>query len=195
MKPVFFASPAEMRLWLEKNHATETVLQVGYYKVGTRRPSLTWAQSVDEALCFGWIDGIRKSIDAERYTIRFTPRKPTSIWSAVNIKRVEALTAEGRMTEPGLTAFAGRKENKTGVYSYEKRPDELSEPYKGMLAQNAAANTFFESQAPSYKRAAIWWVISAKQEETRQNRLAKLSRMSANGERLPQFVSPKPKAR
>lgn len=188
MNPIFFGSPAEMRLWLEQNHASATELQVGYYKVGTGRPSLAWAQSVDEALCFGWIDGIRKSLGDESYTIRFTPRKPTSIWSKVNMDRVQTLTAEGRMTERGLAAFAARKENKTGVYSYEQRPDDLTEPYKGMLEKNPAARAFFESQPPSYKKAAIWWVISAKQEETRQSRIKKLIELSAKGQQIPQFI-------
>ncbi|HQZ23190.1 MAG TPA: YdeI/OmpD-associated family protein [Thermoflexales bacterium] len=191
MDPTFFASAQEMRDWLEKNHASASELLVGYYKVGTGRPSLTWAQSVDEALCFGWIDGLRKGLDEERYTIRFTPRKPASIWSVVNINRVEVLTAEGRMTERGLAAFAARKQNKSGIYSYEQRPAELTEPYKSMMQANAAAWAFFESQPASYKKAAIWWVISAKQEETRQKRLVKLAEFSASGQRLPQFVSPK----
>ncbi|HQV70539.1 MAG: YdeI/OmpD-associated family protein [Anaerolineae bacterium] len=191
MDPTFFASAQEMRNWLEKNHASASELLVGYYKVGTGRPSLTWAQSVDEALCFGWIDGLRKGLDEERYTIRFTPRKPASIWSVVNINRVEVLTAEGRMTERGLAAFAARKQNKSGIYSYEQRPAELTEPYKSMMQANAAAWAFFESQPASYKKAAIWWVISAKQEETRQKRLVKLAEFSASGQRLPQFVSPK----
>src|SRR6266403_1978190 len=166
MKIKYFKSAHDFRRWMEKNHAITQELWVGYYKKSSRQPSITWPESVDEALCFGWIDGIRKRVDDLSYTIRFTPRKPTSIWSSINIKRVQALTTEGRMTPPGLKAFGARRENKSGIYSYEQRPDELVEPYAGLLAKSARAARFFGQQAPSYRRAAIWWVISAKREET-----------------------------
>jgi uncharacterized protein YdeI (YjbR/CyaY-like superfamily) len=188
MKPVYFSSPAELQNWFDANHASASELWVGYYKKGSGRPSVTWPESVDEALCVGWIDGLRKSLDGERYTIRFTPRKSGSIWSAINIRRVEALSREKRMQPAGLDAFARRLENKIGIYSYEKRPSGLVEPYKGLLKKNAKAWKFFEAQPPSYKRAACWWVVSAKKEETRLERLKRLVAHSAAGRRIPQFT-------
>jgi uncharacterized protein YdeI (YjbR/CyaY-like superfamily) len=143
---------------------------------------------VDEALCFGWIDGVRKRIDDISYTIRFTPRKPTSTWSSINIKRVAFLTEQSRMTPPGLKAFAVRRENKSGIYSYEQRPDKLVEPYASLLASSPRAHKFFAKQAPSYQRAAIWWVISAKKEETRLKRARTLVELSGRGELIPQFT-------
>ena len=158
---------------------------MGFYKTDSGKTSITWPESVDEALCFGWIDGVRKRIDDVSYTIRFTPRKPTSTWSSVNIKRVAFLTEQGRMTAVGLKAFEVRRENKTGIYSYEQRPDKLTEPYANMLAKSRTAHKFFAKQAPSYQRAAIWWVISAKKEETRFKRLAALIADSARGRTIP----------
>jgi uncharacterized protein YdeI (YjbR/CyaY-like superfamily) len=184
MEPTYFRSPADFRKWLDKHHDSARELWVGYHKKGTGEPSLTWPESVDEALCFGWIDGVRKGIDDRRYKIRFTPRKSGSIWSAVNIKRVGVLSAEGRMRPAGLKAFEARKENKSGIYSYEQRRDALEEPYGGILRKNAAARAFFEDQPPSYRKAAGWWVVSAKREETRLKRLEKLIEDSANGRRL-----------
>jgi uncharacterized protein YdeI (YjbR/CyaY-like superfamily) len=139
LKPTFFPTPAAFRAWLEEHHATADVLLVGFHKVGSGKPSITWPESVDEALCFGWIDGIRKSIDEHRYTIRFTPRKPGSIWSSVNIKRAQALIERGLMRPAGLRAFEARRENKSGIYSYEQRNVELPEPYRGLLKANTAA--------------------------------------------------------
>ena len=192
MRPSFFRSPAQFRKWLQEHNGTQQELLVGFYKTGSGKPSITWPESVDEALCFGWIDGIRKRVDDLSYTIRFTPRKPTSIWSSINIRRVQALATEGRMTPPGLKAFAARRENKSGIYSYEQRPDELvepyGEPYAGLLAKNARAARFFAQQAPSYRRAAIWWVISAKREETRLKRAQTLIELSGQGELIPQFI-------
>jgi uncharacterized protein YdeI (YjbR/CyaY-like superfamily) len=184
MKPLFFRTPAEWRAWLEQHHASEKEVWVGYWKRETGRPSLTWPESVDEALCFGWIDGLRKSIDASRYRIRFTPRKSSSIWSRVNIARAEALIAEGRMRPAGAAAFAARQENRSGVYSFEQRRPELEEPYASTLKGNAAAWDFFQRQPPSYRKAAGWWVVSAKQESTRLRRLKTLIEDSAAGLRI-----------
>jgi uncharacterized protein YdeI (YjbR/CyaY-like superfamily) len=188
MKPVFFPAPADLRKWFDENHTSERELWVGFYKKGSGEPSVTWPESVDEALCTGWIDGIRKSLDARRYVIRFTPRKPRSIWSAINVRRVEALSRENRMRPAGLAAFATRQENRTGVYSYEKRPSRLPEPHRSALRKNAKAWVYFEAQPGSYKRAAIWWVVSAKKQATRSKRLAKLIAHSARGRRIPQFT-------
>src|SRR5206468_4576224 len=139
MKIKYFKSACDFRRWLEKNHATTQALWVGYYKKSSRKPSITWPESVDEALCFGWIDGIRKSIDAESYKIRFTPRKPGSVWSAVNIRNVERLLKERRMQPAGLKAYEARKEYRSGIYSYEQRSPELVEPYLGKLKQEKTA--------------------------------------------------------
>jgi uncharacterized protein YdeI (YjbR/CyaY-like superfamily) len=184
LKIEFFRSPAELRKWLKKNHATEEELWVGFYKKDSGKPSITWPESVDEALCVGWIDGIRKSVDEISYKIRFTPRRRGSIWSAVNIKRVGVLSDEGRMRPTGLKAFAARKENKSGIYSYEQRRAELEEPYNSMLKKNKAAWTFFQEQAPWYRKQIGWWIVSAKKEETRMKRLEKLIEMSVKGKRL-----------
>lgn len=188
LKIEFFQSPGDFRKWLEKHHATDRELWVGYYKKSSGQPSMTWPESVDEALCFGWIDGIRKSLDELSYTIRFTPRKSGSIWSAVNIKRAQELSDQGLMRPAGLRAFEARKENKSGVYSYEQRGDQLVEPYAGMLRQNKAAWDFFQARPPSYRKAAGWWVVSAKKEETRLKRLEKLIEDSAHGRTIPQFT-------
>src|SRR5262245_14348855 len=189
---VFFPSPADLRAWLARHGETERELHVGYYKRGSGRPSVTWPESVDEALCFGWIDGVRHSLDDESYTIRFTPRRPGSIWSAVNIARVEALTAEGRMRPAGFAAFEKRKESRSGVYSYEQRPAELPEPYASRFRKNAAAWKWFGTTPPSYRKAVTWWVLSAKREETRLSRLATLIEESAAGRRIPS-MRPLPK--
>jgi uncharacterized protein YdeI (YjbR/CyaY-like superfamily) len=184
MKIRYFKSPNDFRRWLEKNHATTQELWVGYYKKSSRQPSITWPESVDEALCFGWIDGIRKSVDGLRYTSRFTPRRRGSIWSAVNIKRARELVEQNQMQPAGLKAFAARIENKSGIYSYEQRSTELSEPYAGVLRKNKPASNFFKKQPPSYRKMIGWWIISAKKEETRMARLAKLISASAKGKRL-----------
>jgi len=186
--PVYFAAPAEWRDWLAAHHASASELLVGFHKTGTGRPTMTWPQSVDEALCFGWIDGVRRRVDDERYSIRFTPRRATSIWSAVNIRRVGELEGEGRMHDAGRAAFARRRENRTEVYSYEQRPRTFEEPLASTFRAHEAAWQFFEAQAPSYRRAAIWWVVSAKRDATRQKRLAQLIDDSANGRRLAMFA-------
>ena len=181
--------------WLQKHHADRVELWVGFHKVGSGKPSLTWPQSVDEALCHGWIDGIRKRIDDTSYCIRFTPRKPGSTWSSVNIARVAALTAEGRMQAAGQRAFAARSDAKSGIYAYEVRRDGLDEPYAGLLKKQRKANAFFESQPAWYQRSACHWVMSAKRPETRDKRLGELIEYSRAGQTLPQYTrSPAPKA-
>jgi uncharacterized protein YdeI (YjbR/CyaY-like superfamily) len=182
--PTFFPTPNDLRQWFRKHHAATNELWIGFYKKGSGRPSITWPESVDEALCVGWIDGIRKSIDAESYQIRFTPRRRGSIWSAVNIRRVAALTNEQRMQPAGLKAFAARQENKVGIYSYEQRTAELAEPYRVQFHQNQAAWEIFQAQPPSFRKTLNWWIVSAKQETTRQRRLRKLIAESAAGRRL-----------
>ena len=184
MEPTFFPTPAHFREWLRRHHATAKELWVGFHRKHTARPSLTWPESVDEALCFGWIDGIRKRVDAESYMIRFTPRRRGSIWSAVNIKRVAALTNEKRMQPAGLKAFTARIENKSGIYSYEQRSEQLPEPYASLLQKNKTAWKFFQAQSPSYRKKLGWWIISAKQEKTRRDRLKKLLAALARGHRL-----------
>jgi uncharacterized protein YdeI (YjbR/CyaY-like superfamily) len=177
----FFPSASIFRRWLAANHATATELWVGYYKKGSRRPSMTWPESVDEALCFGWIDGIRKSVDDISYTIRFTPRRPGSIWSAVNVKRAQELTKLGLMQPAGLAAFEKRREDRSRVYAYERQGRMLDEAYKKKLRANKKAWAFFQAQPAWYQRTASWWVISAKREATRLKRLATLIADSAAG--------------
>lgn len=180
----FFKTPAALRQWFRGNHAKAAELWVGYYKKETGRPSVTWAESVDEALCVGWIDGIRKRLDDRRYVIRFTPRRPGSIWSAVNIRRVAALTKEKRMRPAGLKAFAARKANTSGIYAYEQRRDRLEEPYASALKEHAAASAFFEAQPPYYRKIMGWYIVSARREETRVARLKALIDACAEGRRL-----------
>ena len=184
MKPVFFARQADFRKWLEKNHASEKELLVGFYRTSSSKPSITWPQSVDEALCFGWIDGIRRSIDAESYSIRFTPRKPNSIWSAVNIKKVEDLTEKGLMKPAGRAAFEKRTEAKSKIYSHENKDAAFSEEYEKKFMSNKKAWALFSTMALSYKRAAIHIVMTAKQEATRLSRLDELIAASAAGEKI-----------
>ena len=180
----FFRTPADLRRWFEKNHETVEELWVGFLKKDTGRPSITWPESVDEALCVGWIDGIRKRIDEESYKIRFTPRRAGSIWSAVNIRRVAELKKEGRMRPEGLAAFSKKRENRSGIYSYEQRPGELPEPYASALAADARAAGFLAAQPPSYRKLVTWWIVSAKKEETRMSRLEKLVAACHAGKRL-----------
>ena len=191
MKIEFFKSPAEFRKWLTKHHATRQELWVGYYKKDSGKPSITWPESVDEALCVGWIDGIRNRIDDESYTIRFTSRKAQSTWSAVNINRVQELTRQGRMRPAGQKAFQARTENRSGIYAYEQRKPERDEPYRKMLRQNKEAWKFFQAQPASYRKTASWWVSSAKKEETRRKRLEKLIEDSARGRTISQFTRKK----
>lgn len=184
MGPVYFRNQDEFRSWLEAYHKKAKEIVVGFYKVGTDKHNMSWSQSVDQALCFGWIDGIRRSIDAERYSIRFTPRKPTSIWSDVNIKKVEDLTRKGLMKQPGLDAFNLRKESKSGVYSYENELTRLDSNLEELFKANEKAWAFFEKQAPSYRKTRIRWVMSARQETTRTDRLNKLIGASESCQKL-----------
>jgi uncharacterized protein YdeI (YjbR/CyaY-like superfamily) len=189
--PLFFPTPADFRSWLEEHHAHEKELWVGYYKKDSGLPSLTWPESVDEALCFGWIDGLRKSIDDKSYKIRFTPRKPDSNWSKVNIERVAELTRLGLMRPAGLKAFEGRKEEKSGIYAYEQRAQaHLDEAALQEFHAHPRAWEFFQNQSNSYRKAAIWWVVSAKKEETRHARLARLIEDSENGRTIPPLTRP-----
>jgi uncharacterized protein YdeI (YjbR/CyaY-like superfamily) len=191
MKPTFFATPAKLRAWFAAHHHEEAELLVGFYKKGSGKPSITWPESVGEALCFGWIDGVRKSLGDDAYTIRFTPRKATSIWSAVNVKRVAALTKVGKMEPAGLRAFEARKPEKTGIYSFERKaPARLEPGQEKILRANAKAAAFFDAQAPWYRRTAIHWVVSAKREETRERRLAQLVADSAAGRRIGPLTRP-----
>jgi uncharacterized protein YdeI (YjbR/CyaY-like superfamily) len=183
MKPKFFATPADWRAWLEKHHATEKDLLVGFYKRDSGKPSITWPESVDEALCFGWIDGVRKSLGDESYTIRFTPRNPKSKWSAVNIRRVGELTKLGLMMPTGLAAFDRRDSSNDG-YSYERREAELDPAMEKQFRANKAAWKFWEAQPPGYRRLLAWYVISAKKDETKAKRLARLIEESAKGKRI-----------
>ncbi len=171
MAPMFFAKQADFRNWLAKNHQKETELVVGFYKVASGRESMSWPQSVDEALCFGWIDGVRTSIDKESYQIRFTPRKSTSIWSAVNIKKIEILTKQGLMQPAGLASFEKLKEGKSRIYSHEIESVAFSPDLKKQFEANKRAWTYFEALAPSYKKTSINWVMSAKQDATKIKRL------------------------
>ncbi len=181
MKPTFFASPSKFRHWLEKHHDRTSELWVGFYKRQSGRPSITWPEAVDAALCFGWIDGVRKGIDDTRYTIRFTPRKPSSTWSAVNVKRANELATRGLMHPAGLRAFQARDQKRTGIYAYEQRKTAtLDDASARRFRANEKAWAFFQAQAPWYRRAASWWVSSAKKEETRVKRLATLIDDSAH---------------
>jgi uncharacterized protein YdeI (YjbR/CyaY-like superfamily) len=188
MKIKHFKTPEAFRAWLEKHHASERELWVGYYKKHTGRASITWPESVDQALCFGWIDGLRRGVDEEVFAIRFTPRRPNSIWSAVNVGRVKALIRSGAMQPAGLAAFKALKENRSVVYSFEQRSVDLDPKYAKILRLNAAAWKFYEKQPASYRKAANWWVMSAKHEATRLSRLDRLITHSAAGERIPQFT-------
>ncbi|HET7459790.1 MAG TPA: YdeI/OmpD-associated family protein [Longimicrobium sp.] len=181
MEPTFFATPGEFRAWLHANHGKTGELWVGFHKVGSGKPSITWPQSVDEALCVGWIDGVRKRLDDDSYVIRFTPRKPDSTWSAVNIRRMGELLAEGRVLPAGKAAFERRRDDRSAIYSYEQRKTaELPDEYQQRFRANAAAWEFFQSQPPWYRRTSTYWVVSAKKEETREKRLATLIDDSAH---------------
>jgi uncharacterized protein YdeI (YjbR/CyaY-like superfamily) len=180
----FFKTPAEFRKWLAKNEATAQELWVGFHNKGSGNPSITWPESVDEALCVGWIDGIRKNLDQTTYTIRFTRRKPGSIWSAVNVKRASELIELGRMKPAGLQAFEKRREDRSRRYSYEQQGSKLTGKYEEELKANSKAWQFFKAQPPGYQKIVGWWVMSAKKEETRFRRLEQLIADSARGERI-----------
>lgn len=178
MKATFFATQADFRKWLAKNHTKEKELIVGYYKVGSGIPSMSWSQSVDQALCFGWIDGVRKSIDTDSYCIRFTPRRSTSIWSDINIKKIEELSKAGLLLPEGQKAFDLRKESRSRVYSHETVPVDLADSYLREFKKHKLAWSFFNKQKPSYKKVIVHWIMSAKQEKTRQARLEKTIQIS-----------------
>jgi uncharacterized protein YdeI (YjbR/CyaY-like superfamily) len=179
MKPKFFPTAAQFAAWLRDNHQTESELLAGFYKKDSGQPSMTWPESVDAALCFGWIDGVRRRIDDASYSIRFTPRKPRSIWSAVNIRRMQELTAVQRVEAAGAKAFAARSEERSAVYAFEQQNVAFDEAQQKLFRANKAAWRFFEAQAPWYRRTATWWVISAKRAETKTKRLETLIEDSA----------------
>jgi uncharacterized protein YdeI (YjbR/CyaY-like superfamily) len=181
----FFTSPAAFRTWLERHHRAARELHVGFHKRATGKPSLTWPESVDEALCFGWIDGIRRRLDDGRYTIRFTPRKPDSTWSVVNLKRMRALIRAGRVHPSGFRVFRERDRRKSGLYSFEQRRHiRLAPRFARLLRANHQAWSFYQVQAPWYRRTAAFWVMSAKQEATQLRRLGTLIRDSAQGRKI-----------
>ncbi len=179
----FFNNEEEFNDWLEEHHAEASEIWVGYFRVSTGRPSLTWSASVDAALCFGWIDGIRKTIDKQKYKIRFTPRKVNSVWSAVNVKKVKALIQLGKMRPEGIHVFNNRTDAQG--YHSEQRNVELAKEYEEQIKENQTAWLFFTNLAPSYKRDSIWWVMSAKKEETRLRRLGILIASSKEGIKIP----------
>jgi uncharacterized protein YdeI (YjbR/CyaY-like superfamily) len=189
-KPKFFRTAADFRAWLEKSHASEAELWVGYYKKTSGKGGMVYREALDEALCFGWIDGIVKSIDGERYMQRYTPRKRSSHWSNVNVRRFGELHAEGRMAAPGRAAFGRRTPERTGKASYEQPLAALSPAQLKKLKANAKAWAFYNSQPPGYQRVVNHFVTRAKQEATRERRLELLIKCSAKGERIPQFISP-----
>ena len=180
----YFSTISEFRDWLEANHISERELQVGFYKKNSGRFNFSWSEAVDAAICYGWIDGVRNAVDEISYTVRFTPRKARSIWSAVNIKKVEELSRLGLMRPAGIAAFERRDEKKSVIYAYEQKNAVLGEDYEARFRANTKAWEFFEAQAAYYRRTAIWWVISAKQEGTRLKRLDKLISKSEAGEKV-----------
>ena len=187
--PVWFASPAELRAWFDAHHASARELWVGFHRKATGRPTITWPESVAEALCVGWIDGIRKRVDEERYVIRFTPRKPTSIWSATNVAMMERLLAEGRVAPAGRAAFERRSAARTGIYTYE-RPGEISfdAAEEREFRRHRKAWSWYQARPPGYRKLTAGWVTSAKRPETRAKRLAELIACSAEGEILPRYA-------
>jgi uncharacterized protein YdeI (YjbR/CyaY-like superfamily) len=190
-KPQFFPSPSAWRAWLKNHHADTEELWVGFYKRDSGRPSITWPESVDGALCFGWIDGVRKSIDDVSYRIRFTPRRPRSVWSAVNVRRATDLSALGLMHPAGLAAFENRDGKRSEIYSYEQRKNaKLPPAYEKEFRRHPVAWKFFRSQAPWYQRTSTYWVISAKKEETRLKRLGLLVDYSERQQKIPPLAGP-----
>ena len=185
MEIVFFTAQSQFREWLKANHANKLEQWVGFYKISSQKPSITWPESVDEALCFGWIDGLRKSIDEESYKIRFTPRRPRSHWSAVNIKRVAELKAMRLMMPIGLEAFSKRDVNKSARAAHEQKTVELDPIYESKFKKNRDAWGFWIAKAPGYRKQASWWILSAKREETRMKRLNILIDCSAKGDIIP----------
>jgi len=187
MNPIFFKNQSELRKWFQKNHLSEQELILGYYKKGTGKETVSWSESVDQALCFGWIDSVRKSIDGESYQIRFTPRKPNSIWSNVNIKKIEELTDKALMHTTGIEAFNKRKEHKSGVYAFENEEQKLNEDFEKQFKANKKAWKFFNEQPPGYKKLALHYIMTAKLEATRNKRFHDLIADSEAGLRLKQL--------
>lgn len=181
MKPKFFITPAQFREWLERNHATATELMIGFHKKSSGRKSITYAEALDEALCFGWIDGVRRNLNETSYEQRFTPRRAKSIWSLVNLRHVDRLTREGRMRPAGLEAFARRDPKRTGIYSFENAPRQLTPAFEKNFRQNKGAWEFFEKQAPYFKKAIVNWIMNGKKEETQLRRLEKVIESAARG--------------
>lgn len=193
MKPKFFAKASDFRKWLEKNHSKKTELLVGYYKKKSGKPSITWPESVDQALCYGWIDGIRRSLDEESYTIRFTPRKEKSHWSAVNLKKYKLLNEQGLVHAAGHKAFSKVEKKNTKQASFEQKKVTMNKELEAVLRANKKAWTFFQKLAPFYKKASIWWIISAKKDETKWKRLDQLIRSSEAHEKIPMLTTIKRK--
>lgn len=183
MKPRYFKSPDDFRAWLERHHATDRELWVGFYKKASGKKGLTYPEAVDQALCFGWIDGIKKRVDDHSFMHRFTPRTKTSSWSVVNTKRVTALIKLGLVAKPGLDVFRTRDRTRSGIYLYEQRPQDLSPDYQQRFRANPRAWTFFQAQPPGYRRLAIGWIMNAKKEETRRKRLDVIMKASAEEKR------------
>jgi len=191
MKPRFFSTPAEFRAWLQKHHAQSMELWVGFYKRNSGKPSITWPEAVDQALCFGWIDGVRRSLDASSYVIRFTPRKPTSTWSAVNIGRAQELVAQALMAPAGVKALEKRSDDKSAIYSYEQRKSaQLEDAQEQKFRAKRRAWEFFQSRPAGSRRTATYWVISAKKEETRDKRLQTLIEYSGQQKLVPPLARP-----
>ena len=184
MIPIFFNNQLGFREWLGKNHLSATEVWIGYYKKETGKPCMNWSESVDQALCFGWIDGIRKKVDDQSYTIRFTPRKPGSTWSRINIAKVEELTGKGLMHPAGIEAFNKRKEHNSGIYSFENEIKDLPEEYAEIFKKNMPAWEFYSAQPPSYRRTITHWVLSAKQDATKLKRLERLVAESGKRSRI-----------
>jgi uncharacterized protein YdeI (YjbR/CyaY-like superfamily) len=191
----FFRTAREFRRWLEANHARADELVVGFYKKASGRGGMTYAEAVDEALCFGWIDGVRRRIDDQSFSNRFSPRNTRSIWSAANIRNVERLMAEGKMRPAGLAAFKKRDPARSSVYSFERSDASLDPAQERRLRSNGRAWAFWSEQPKGYRKTATWWVVSAKREETRSRRLATLIDVSEKGERIPALVSPTRRAK
>jgi uncharacterized protein YdeI (YjbR/CyaY-like superfamily) len=185
LKPSFFPTPAEFRAWLSENHASRQQLLVGFHKKDSGKPSITWPESVDQALCFGWIDGVRRSLGETSYTIRFTPRRVSSTWSAINIARIKELTAAGLMHPAGVKAFEARREDRSAIYSYEQRhAAQFDDSAQQRFRANKKAWEFFQQQPPGYRRLCTFYVMSAKQEQTRARRLLRLIADSGRGKRI-----------
>ena len=190
-EPADFHSPASFRSWLKKNHASTSALIVRLYRNHAENKGITYAQALDEALCFGWIDGVRRSFDKDSFTVRFSPRRGGSIWSLVNVGHAQRLIKDGRMAKSGLVAFQSRDEKRTGVYSFEQRPTKLSPGHVRKFRSEKKAWEFFQSQAPWYRRTSAFWVMSAKREETREKRLGILIACSGRGAPIPALARPK----